>query len=37
MLDVNKPYEKAVAESAIAFLTANNGENARRLGVMYLI
>ena len=37
MLDVNKPEEKAVAESAIAFLTANNGENARRLGVMYLI
>lgn len=37
MLDVNKPEEKAVAESAIEFLTANNGENARRFGVMYLI
>lgn len=37
MLNVTKPEEKAVADSATAWLTANNGENARRLGVMYLI
>ena len=37
MLDATKARDKAVADSALAWLTANNGENARRLGVMYLI
>ncbi len=37
MLSAGKPEEKAVADAATAWLTANSGENARRLGVMYLI
>ncbi|MBK7722799.1 MAG: peptidoglycan-binding protein [Austwickia sp.] len=37
MLNVNDPAQKAVADAATAWLTANNGENARRLGVLYLI
>lgn len=37
MLDSTKPDQKEVGDSAAAWLTANNGENARRLGVMYLI
>lgn len=37
MLNAADPTQKAVADSARAWLTANSGENARRLGVMYLI
>ncbi len=37
MLDSTKPDQLEVGDSAVAWLTANNGENARRLGVMYLI
>ncbi len=37
MLDSTKPDQKAVGDAAVAWLSANNGENARRLGVMYLI
>ncbi len=37
MLSVDDPAQKAVADAALAWLTADNGANARRLGVMYLI
>lgn len=37
MLDSGKSDQKRVGDAAVAWLTANNGENARRLGVMYLI
>ncbi|GAB48454.1 peptidoglycan-binding domain-containing protein [Mobilicoccus pelagius] len=37
MLSANDPTQKAVAESFLAWLTANSGERARRLGVQYVI
>ncbi len=37
MLNANIPAQKAVADQATAWLTANQGENARRLGVLYII
>lgn len=37
MLNASNPADRAVANSALTWLTANNGEVARRLGVMYVI
>lgn len=37
MLNASNRADKAVATSALTWLTANNGEMARRLGVMYVI
>lgn len=37
MFRADDPAQDAVARSALAWLTGNNGEMARRLGVMYLI
>lgn len=37
MLDARRPAQKAVGDAATAWLVANRGENARRLGVMYII
>ena len=37
MLDVNDPAQKAAADSFLAWLTANSGEKARRLGIQYVI
>ena len=37
MVDVNKPKERAAAADFLAWLTRNNGEMARRLGIMYVI
>lgn len=37
MLNAADPTQKAVADAATAWLTANSGANARRLGVMYII
>lgn len=37
MVNVNNPAQKAAGDAATAWLTANNGANARRLGVQYII
>lgn len=37
MVDVNKPKERAAAADFLAWLTRNDGEMARRLGIMYVI
>jgi hypothetical protein len=37
MLSVNKPGEKAIANSVVAWLSANGGAMARRFGVNYII
>lgn len=37
MLDVRNPEQKAVADAFLAWLTANDGEKARRLGIQYVI
>lgn len=37
MLSASDPAQRAVADSATAWLTADGGINARRLGVMYII
>ena len=36
-LDIAKPQQKAEAETFLAWLTANDGANARRMGVMYVM
>ena len=36
-VDVTRPAEKAEADAFLAWLTASNGANARRMGVMYVI
>lgn len=36
-VDVKKPAEKAAAADFIAWLTRDDGRNARRLGIMYVI
>lgn len=35
-VDVNKPAQFAAAAAVLQWLTANNGVNARRLGIMYI-
>lgn len=37
MLNANDPGQKAVADAATLWLTSNDGQNARRLGVLYII
>lgn len=37
MLDAGNPTQKAVADSFVAWVTANSGEQARRLGIQYVI
>jgi len=37
MLSVNKPTEKAIANSVVAWLSARNGVMARRFGISYII
>ncbi|MDO5698836.1 MAG: peptidoglycan-binding domain-containing protein [Dermatophilus congolensis] len=37
MVNVNNPAQKAAGDAATAWLVANNGANARRLGVQYII
>lgn len=37
MLNSSDPMQKAVADSFLAWLTANSGEQARRLGIQYVI
>ncbi|MBO3140835.1 peptidoglycan-binding protein [Dermatophilus congolensis] len=37
MLDATNPTQKTIGDTAAAWLTANNGENARRLGIQYII
>lgn len=37
MLDANKPDQKATADAAAAWMTADGGTIARRLGVQYII
>jgi hypothetical protein len=37
MLNVNNPTQKAIANSVTAWLSANNGAMARRLGINYMI
>lgn len=37
MINAKDPAQKAVGDAIVGWITANNGEIARRLGVMYLI